>query len=443
MAAIAIREAAKPGMSSADAEGLPAGIHPVVSKLEAAIGCALAAIAYAAFSIPSIISALQGQYWDTGLAYSGGQLAWATGHPENLATWMSTPFLGVLMAIASRFLSATGATIAVTLLNVLAATLLVSATWWSLRTRVTRKFWWATLVAALVFAPVISTIWWDQFNLLSLFFAASASALMKYRGRNSLAGLSMAVSILIKPVAILIPVAFLLKKDSRRAGIWTVVWGIVLTGFAQAFLAWRAHSFSTLSPLGALGNFLTKSKLAYTWVCAPENFSPQSLLCRSGLSGSSMFTLQRVAVEIGVLFLCWVVYDTLRHERGASWRIFAAAAALSPMVSPLAWSHYQLLLFPPFLVLAYELRNSRPRAILWAGLGIAFLLTELVWHPYGTLPGLFNSVVRGVTETAGNLFSVFALAQWAQYLLLFVAVIWFIQQPGGPVRSNQSAPAVN
>src|SRR5829696_3137260 len=55
--------------------------------------------------------------WDVGLAYQGGQAAWATGHPEDVATWISTPFLGATMAIVTRLMSVGTAADLLTLVN--------------------------------------------------------------------------------------------------------------------------------------------------------------------------------------------------------------------------------------------------------------------------------------------------------------------------------------
>src|SRR5713226_9286104 len=39
---------------------------------------------------------------DFGLAYGGGVEAWASGHPERVTTWFSTPFLALVMAVITR-----------------------------------------------------------------------------------------------------------------------------------------------------------------------------------------------------------------------------------------------------------------------------------------------------------------------------------------------------
>src|SRR5690349_261908 len=69
------------------------------------------ALLVAAICVIGIVQALRfTDIDDLGLAYAGGQEAWASGHPEHVWTWISTPFLGMAMAIVSRVLSVTTAT---------------------------------------------------------------------------------------------------------------------------------------------------------------------------------------------------------------------------------------------------------------------------------------------------------------------------------------------
>jgi hypothetical protein len=186
---------------------------------------------------------------DIGLAYKGGQLAWATGHPENLASWISTPFLASVMAVATRVMTAGETSVALTLLNYVLIAALLPAIWVPLSRRVSPLFWWLTITGAVVFAPLASTIFWRQFNLISL-----AVALMGFRlsaRRPVVAGFLVALSIAVKPLILLLPIAMLWKRDTRKAGIWSVVWGVALLGVSQVFLAWRAHSLRVLLPIAA------------------------------------------------------------------------------------------------------------------------------------------------------------------------------------------------
>ena len=280
---------------------------------------------------------------DLGLAYTGGQEAWASGHPERVSTWISTPFLGMAMALVSRVLSVTTATFLLTIVNLAIVLAGIGLTWWRLRARLAPRLWWSTLLAALVFAPIASTLWWKQFNIVALGLAA-AGFMWSRHGRSIGPAALIALSIAIKPIVILLPLALLIRSDSRKTGWWAIGWIVGLMALAQAFLAWRARNLRDLSPIPALQTFLERP---IQWACHPENYSPYSLVCRA--SGGQYFSWQRLVTTAGVLLLILMAVDVIRGHPGRSWVIFAFACLLSPMVSPIAWSHYQILLLPMFV----------------------------------------------------------------------------------------------
>src|SRR5437660_1614060 len=43
--------------------------------------------------------------YDFRLAYRGGHVAWATGHPEQQSTWTGTPLLAAGLAVVTRLMS--------------------------------------------------------------------------------------------------------------------------------------------------------------------------------------------------------------------------------------------------------------------------------------------------------------------------------------------------
>src|SRR5439155_436301 len=159
----------------------------------------------------------------------------------------------------------------------------------------------------------------------------------------------IALSIAIKPIVILLPLALLIRSDSRKTGWWAIGWIVGLMALAQAFLAWRARNLRDLSPIPALQTFLERP---IQWACHPENYSLYSLVCRA--SGGQYFSWQRLVTTAGVLLLILMAVDVIRGHPGRSWVIFAFACLLSPMVSPIAWSHYQILLLPMFVLLAAQ-----------------------------------------------------------------------------------------
>jgi hypothetical protein len=388
---------------------------------------------------------------DTGLAYNGGQLAWATGHPERLPSWISSPFLALIMGLASRVLTRNQAGVAVTYINYVLVVALLPAIWLPLRRRVSRLFWWLTLTGAVVFAPLASTLFWRQFNLISLAFALAAFWLSARR--PVAAGALAALSLAVKPIILLLPLALLWKRETRRAGIWTLVWGIAVLFVSQLFLAWRAHSLRVLVSLAALRNFENKSLPGNGWVCNRENFSPESTMCRVIGLGGADWSVTRDLTLLGVAGIIFIAALLLRRTAGSSWLVFAFVCLLSPMVSPIAWSHYQILMAPMFLLLAYELYHRKGGVVEWALLGASYGLCELTWRPYGMISNILQRLIRGTPGIAsryGNnslsphVYVLFGFAQFAQYVLFFAALVWFSRfgdrpSPKGTTESEDTA----
>ena len=94
--------------------------------------------------------------FDAGLAYSGGATAWRTGHPEDLPTWIGTPFLAFLMGITSRAASDQAAAAVITLINIALVGILIGVTWMKLRVSISRVAWAVSLLLAVAYAPAIS-----------------------------------------------------------------------------------------------------------------------------------------------------------------------------------------------------------------------------------------------------------------------------------------------
>jgi Glycosyltransferase family 87 len=360
--------------------------------------------------------------YDVGLAYLAGERAWTTGHPEDVETWISTPFLGMVMAISSRVVDLGTAVKGLTFLNLALALGLTAAVWARLRNELPFVWWWSTLAGAVLFAPLISSVWWKQFNVVAFVLAVAAFALVR-SGRDVLGGATIALSLSVKPLLLLLPLALLLRRDTRRSGLWSIVWIAVLLVIAQVFLAVRAGSVSALSPIPTAKAFSERTKPENIWPCHTENFAPGSLLCR--LAGGEYWSYERVVILLTVTLFAALAYDSIRHRPGTSWSAFAFASLLSPMISPIAWSHYQLLLAPMLLLLAREFVVFGARVPLWGSLAASFVLTELIWRPYGTLPGTVNEFLTGRTETLGASFAVMSISQFAQYLLFLTALVWF------------------
>jgi len=367
-------------------------------------------------------AALKPGTYDLGLAYLGGAEAWRSGHPENVFTWVSTPFLAMLMALATRVAGADALAFAYNLFDTALALGALAVTGAVLRGRLAPWLWWATLFAAALFGPLSSTLWWKQLNLVVLVLAAAGFALLR-RGRGGdLAGAGLiALSLSVKPLLVLLPVALLVRAETRRAGVYAIGWTVALEVVAQVFLAWRADNLATLSPLPALANFAAKSlPAADGWACNVQNFSPTSMLCRLA-DGPVLWNLQRATVLALVAVLGLLLLRALSDHDSRSWELFAGAALLSPMLSPLAWSHYQLLLAPMFLVLVATIPRDAASRPLWLLVGAAFVLSEISWTPIGTIADLARA---GWLAPAGSrgYGILLTTASFAQYFLLAAAI---------------------
>jgi hypothetical protein len=233
-------------------------------------------------------------------------------------------------------------------------------------------------------------------------------------GRNARwGGILIGLSLALKPIVILLPLALLLRRDTRKAGIWSIATAGAANVAGLAFLAWRAGDARVLNPLIALGNFSAKTYMP-VYACAPENYSPSALLCRLGLGPSQMIT-GAIAIAVAGLGYYWL--RRLGDLPGRSWEVFALACMLSPFIGPVAWSHYQLLLAPAMLVLAYGFWRRNAPPMLWAALVLVFALCELIWDPLESLAHT-PVVVLIVSYTLGQLAQYFLLLGWLWFLRL-------------------------
>jgi hypothetical protein len=362
---------------------------------------------------------------DMRLAYVAGAEAWASGHPERVETWMSTSFLALCMALTTRATSLTGSVITLNVLNLALFLGIVAVTWRWLRPRLSRRVWWATLAFALLYSPVISVFRWKQLNLI-VFALALAGFWLIRRGREwSGAGLA-ALSIAIKPIVVLLPVALFVRRDTRRAAVACTLGVVLLTMLGQAFLALRARDASVLWPMAALETFAERGR---EWGANPENFAPMGTVRRLTRGEGP---IEKVFVGLGVLALAVLAHESVRRRPGRAWEVFAWACALSPMVGPVGWSHYQVLLAPLFLVLGYQLGRSAAGPSWWLPVLFAYLLTSLVQRPLsGTLPGSVMALLTGYREGWDDMLRMLALGQFAQYFLAAAALAWFNRQAAG------------
>lgn len=357
---------------------------------------------------------------DFGLFYQGGIVVWETGRPQLLTDWTQMPFFAVPFALLTRMAPVQAAARGFMLLNLAICSALMAAVWSRLYGRVRTRWWWCSLMAAAAFAPLISTIFWLQVNLLVLATALGGFVLV---GRHDRWGaLLIGSSVAFKPILILLPFVLLVRRGTRAAGLASigVAGGMTLGGLA--FLAWRGHDAALLNPVPYFLEFLRIGG-GSAFGCVPENYSPLALVCRLGLPASGALPYLVAAM---VLAACWLLIGRTPQESGDRWEAFAAAGLLSPMVGPIDWSHYGVLSAPMFLWLGHRFWTQGAPRRLWAGLAIAYLLMELTWDPLESLAGV----------PATLLVVSYSLGQFGQYVLLFTWGRWkLLARQGGTQRS--------
>jgi hypothetical protein len=225
----------------------------------------------------------------------------------------------------------------------------------------------------------------------------------------------------VKPIFVLLPLVLLLRRDLRRAGAWSIGLSALLTMIGLGFLAWRAGDVSVANPIAYLNKFATQSRGSAN-ACVVENYSPLALLCRLGAHPSTVWT---AVIAVAVLGAGWLLIRQLRGGYEAKWGLFAVASLLSPMLGPIGWAIYQLLLAPAMLLLAYQFRAGRAAVFLWVNLGFVFLLTLLIWDPLESYARVPVSVLV-VSYTLG---------QFAQYFLILLWIQWMRIGAASPTRT--------
>jgi hypothetical protein len=355
---------------------------------------------------------------DTGLAWDAGRLGWTTGHPEHLSTWNGMTFLAAVMAVLSRVVSRHHAADLVTLLNLAVAVGLSAAVLLALRRHLPVGWWWVAAFALVSFAPLMSTVWWKQFNLFALGLAAAGFELAR-RGRRG-AAFAVGLSVSIKPLIFLLPLVMLARRETRKVGAIAILWIVGLDVAAQALFAVRAGNLHTLDPTIGPRNLIHKTSAAGNpFLCYGQNFSPTSLLCRLN-GGFEHWTLQRVLVLLLIALLAMWVAQSLRGRPALSWDWFAFICPFSVMLSALSWPHYQIVLAPLFLLVLVRLTEDGTPGE-WVGLAIAFVMASLMWAPFGNIADGLRDLRENVQTT--NFLQTYA--QFAQYVLIVTGTLWY------------------
>ena len=372
-----------------------------------------------------------GQTLDMGLYWWAGDVTWHTGRPDVLFFWTGTPLTAAIMALVSRAMSAKTSVDLLTLLNGLLTIGLVGVLCRRLQRLVSRPWLWAIALGLVSFAPLLSTVWWKQINLIALALGLAGFDLLRRSGfRSGLGSALIGLSVAFKPLLILLPLVLLARRTTRRAGLLAIAWLAGLSMAGIAFAAWRAQQLSLLNPWAAVNNFAAKSKPAFGYLQAADNFSPVATLVRLG--GQQHWRLYQVAALVLVALLGIWTTESLRGRQLTSWDAFAFIAAFSVMISPISWSHYQIMLAPLLVVLVVRMSRNGASVGDWVGLALAFILASLVWRPDGTLTNALHTLLAQGrlppdTPVSKAAIPIETLSQSAQYVLIATGILWYLR----------------
>ena len=333
--------------------------------------------------------------YDFGGYYGGAPAAILNGNPWSDPNWVFFPFVAPVMAVVSKLFTVDEGAWTMTVLNILSWAALLTTTWaWLRRQGLGRAFWWVSLFAAVAYGPVASSVWWKQTSLPIFAFCVLGFAAIR-RGRPGVGGFLVGAALAFKPFVPFLPLALLAWRQTRRAGLIVVGWFVGLSFGGLGFLAWRGHDLGLLDPFDAYRRVSNRiAEPAGLHVCNAGNVSPLGVACRA--LGSESFGAERLVVTLAVVALGVVGWRVLRDEPGTSWRVFAFACLLSPLLAPTTFPHEALLLVSPmFVLLTYEFRRDHASRQYWAALVGALLLADLDWTPGGTALGRVKVLLLG------------------------------------------------
>jgi arabinofuranan 3-O-arabinosyltransferase len=363
--------------------------------------------------------------YDFGFYFRGGTAAWATGLPATEPGWLGTPFMAAVLAPITQVLSVRQgmALLAVVNLSLLVGACLVLSR--VLAPMFGRLGALATAASTTVlFAPAVSGLWWGQFNIIAVALGTYGFVLAR-RGRGGAAGVLIGLSIALKPILVVVPVALLVRRATRRVGALAVGTALLVTVTAQAFLVSRGAPLASLQPMRLVRDATARmGDPAGSHACHPGNLSPQAFACR--WLGPSNWELQRgLALLVAVATAAALLLGVRRHA-ATSFEHFGAAAAVSLLFGPIQWSHYQVALIPLLVVLVVRLAE-RPRAGPIVGMTMAYLGLASVWSPSMEVARRVAPLIESTPIHAS--FVLMRATAVAQALLLVVALLVLREAP--------------
>lgn len=251
-------------------------------------------------------------------------------------------------------------------------------------------WFWLGLGVLCLHYGFVRTLLNGQVNLLVLGLILVAWDALGERRRPVLAGLALALAILLKTYPALLLALLLLRRE----------WSALAAAFAT--IAAGAGAAALLLPPELWGDWLRRVLPTGGWGTVPFMLFAPSVYANIGLNG---FFSRLIAEETVVAGLAWLILPVIGFSLHALWsrrtappeafyeRGFTLLLAAGFLVAPLSWFHHLLFLLPGMLLL---LREAAAQPGPGRRLGVGSVLTlSFYWAPLGrqieiisTLPSL-------------------------------------------------------
>ncbi|HUY18056.1 MAG TPA: glycosyltransferase family 87 protein [Candidatus Binataceae bacterium] len=275
---------------------------------------------------------------------------------------------------------------------------------------------------AILFPPVGNNFVIAQSKMLVLLPLVAMMRFME-RKRDGLAGLMLAVAVLLRVFPLLLGGYLVL---TRR---WRVLGYTIAATLAGAIVTMAIMGVGTsLSFFTAVGSLSSER-----WLSTTSNISLMAFVSRIvwSLFGSAPgplveFVRRASVISVDLVVMYLVVRATLSAGRDdREWRVFSLWIVASVMLSPTAWFHYLLLMLIPFVQMACAANRGAVRSrTLWMAVGCYLAI------------GLTSDVLRLLSQHP-QLIEKFREAESVSLLIAFVAVYWFaVDLPDRPLSTK-------
>jgi hypothetical protein len=314
-------------------------------------------------------------------------LHWVQAHP---------PFMTLCFAPLVAAGGVYGAIFCVTALSLAALLLTLSLLQRGLSLRLSWRQTWLLVLAVFGWAPVVAVLRSGQSGLL-LGLLLVVGWLALHKNRPVLAGAAIGLAVCLKLYPGLLLVYLLLRQ--RRAFASALATIGVLTVFTAVLCGWDAYR----------EHFATTAGVVEEYAAYPNNLSLLGLLARSfPANPGGLLVARGVALGVSLIVLGCLsglaLLPTKAQENGPTLLNldYSLFVCLIPLLSPVAWDHYLVILLLPLAVLGT--RALLPLASWRAVLGVLGLVVV-----FAVPDTTFTWLAKLLAETIGRLGSNFLL----------------------------------